>query len=246
MMENTRDDELEIDLKQIFYVLKEKMLLIIAMGLLFACLSCVATKLLITPTYRSTSSMLLLTENGLESVSDVQMGTQLTKDYSVLITSRPVLDETVKNLKLEMTYEELKEKISVENPEGTRILNITVEDSEPKMTQKIVNEVASISSQFIGEKMEVKAPKIIDEGQLPTKKSSPNMKKNAVLGLFLGLLLSAGAFVVIAIMDDTIKSEEDIEKYLGLSTLTSVPDRKDYINEKKHGKKKKKSKKGRK
>ncbi len=245
-MENTRDEELEIDLKQIFYVLKEKMLIILAMGLLFACLSCVVTKFLITSTYTSTSSMLLLMENGIESVSDLQMGSQLTKDYSVLITSRPVLDETIKNLKMDMTYSELKGKITVENPQDTRILNITVTDSDPKMAQKIVNEVASISSQFIGEKMEVKAPKIIDEGQLPTKKSSPSMKKNAVLGLFLGLLLSAGAFVVIAIMDDTIKSEEDIEKYLGLSTLTSVPDRKDYINEKKHGKKKKKSKKGRK
>ena len=245
MMENTREDELEIDLKQIFYVLKEKTLVIIAVGLLVACLSCVVTKLFITPTYTSTSSMLLLMDNGLESVSDVQMGTQLTKDYSVLITSRPVLEETVKNLNLEITYEELKGKISVENPDGTRILNITVEDSEPEMAQKIVNEVASISSQFIGDKMEVKAPKIIDEGQLPTHKSSPNMKKNAVLGLLLGLVVSTGVFVVFAIMDDTIKTEEDIEKYLGLSTLTSVPDRKDYINEKKHGKKKK-SKKGRK
>ena len=113
------------------------------------------------------------------------------------------------------------------------------------MAQKIVNEVASISSQFIGDKMEVKAPKIIDEGQLPTHKASPNMKKNALLGLLLGLFLSAGMIVVVAIMDDTIKTEEDIEKYLGLSTLTSVPDRKDYINEKKHGKKKK-GKKGRK
>ncbi len=245
-MENTREDELEIDLKQIFYVLKEKMLVIIAVGLLVACLSCVGTKLFITPTYTSTSSMLLLTENGVESVSDLQIGSQLTKDYSVLITSRPVLDETIKSLKMDMTYGELKGKITVENPQDTRILNITVADSEPKRAQKIVNKVASISAQFIGEKMEVKAPKIIDEGQLPTKKSAPNMKKNALLGLLLGLFFSAGVFVVLAILDDTIKTEEDIEKYLGLSTLTSVPDRKDYINEKKHGKKKKKSKKGRK
>ena len=246
MMGNTREDELEIDLKQIFYVLKEKMLVIIAVGLLVACLSCVGTKFFITPTYTSTSSMLLLTENGVESVSDLQIGSQLAKDYSVLITSRPVLDETIKSLKMDMTYGELKEKITVENPQDTRILNITVADSEPKRAQKIVNKVASISAQFIGDKMEVKAPKIIDEGQLPIKKSSPNMKKNAILGLLLGLIFSAGVFVVLSILDDTIKSEEDIEKYLGLSTLTSVPDRKDYINEKKHGKKKKKSKKGRK
>lgn len=186
--------------------------------------------------------MLLLMEQGLESVSDVQMGTQLTKDYSVLITSRPVLDEVIDNLKLDMTYEELQKKITVENPAETRILNITVEDSKPEKAQKIVNEVTTVAAKFIGEKMEVKAPKIIDKGQLPTKKSSPNMKKNALIGLLIGLVFSIGVFAAAVIMDDTIKTEKDVEKYLGMSTLTSVPDRKDYINEKKH----RKSRKGRK
>lgn len=245
MMENTREDELEIDLKQIFYVLKEKILVILAVGLLFGCIACVATKFFMTPTYTSTSSMLLLiNDKGFESTADLQMGSQLTKDYSVLITSRPVLEKTIENLKLDMSYEQLKESIAVDNPEDTRILNITVTDTDPKRTQKIVNEVVANASAFIGDKMEVTAPKIIDEGQFPTHKAGPNMKKNALLGLLLGLILSAGIFVVIAIMDDTIKTEADIEKHLGLSTLTSVPDRKDYINSKHHGKKKK-NKKGR-
>ena len=188
--------------------------------------------------------LLLINDKGFESTADLQMGSQLTKDYSVLITSRPVLEKTIENLKLDMSYEQLKESIAVDNPEDTRILNITVTDTDPKRTQKIVNEVAANASAFIGDKMEVTAPKIIDEGQFPTHKAGPNMKKNALLGLLLGLILSAGIFVVIAIMDDTIKTEADIEKYLGLSTLTSVPDRKDYINSKHHGKKKK-NKKGR-
>lgn len=244
-MGNTREDELEIDLKQIFYVLKKKILVILTVGLLFGCIACVITKFLMTPTYTSTSSMLLLiNDKGFESTADLQMGSQLTKDYSVLITSRPVLEKTIENLKLDMAYEQLKANVMVDNPADTRILNITVTDTEPEMAQKIVNEVAEISSKFIGEKMEVTSPKIIDEGQFPVHKAGPSMKKNALLGLMLGLILSAGIFVVIAIMDDTIKTEEDIEKYLGLSTLTSVPDRKDYINRKNHGKKKK-NKKGR-
>lgn len=236
------EDEIEINFKDIIYVLKQKLLIIITIGLLFGCLSYIVTKLFITPKYTSTSSMLLLMEQGLESVSDVQMGTQLTKDYSVLITSRPVLDEVIDNLKLDMTYEELQKKITVENPAETRILNITVEDSKPEKAQKIVNEVTTVAAKFIGEKMEVKAPKIIDKGQLPTKKSSPNMKKNALIGLLIGLVFSIGVFAAAVIMDDTIKTEKDVEKYLGMFTLTSVPDRKDYINEKKH----RKSRKGRK
>ena len=74
MMENTREDELEIDLKQIFYVLKEKILVILAVGLLFGCIACVATKFFMTPTYTSTSSMLLLiNDKGFESTADLQM-----------------------------------------------------------------------------------------------------------------------------------------------------------------------------
>lgn len=245
MMENTREDELEIDLKQIFYVLKKKILIILTVGFLFGCIACVITKFFMTPTYTSTSSMLLLiNDQGFETTADLQMGSQLTKDYSVLITSRPVLEETIENLKLDMNYEQLKANIAIDNPADTRILNITVTDEKPEMAQKIVNEVAVNSSEFIGEKMEVTAPKIIDEGQFPTYKAGPSMKRNALLGLLLGLLLSVGIFVIIAVMDDTIKTEEDIEKYLGLSVLTSVPDRKDYINQKRHGKKKK-NKKGR-
>lgn len=239
-MENRYEDELEIDLKEILYALKKKALVILAVGLLMGCLSCIYTKFFITPTYTSTSSMILLVnDEGIKSTADLAMGSQLTKDYSVLITSRPVLEKTIKNLDLNNSYEGLKGSIAIDNPEDTRILNITVTDSNPVMAQKIVNEVAKNSSQFIGEKMEVTPPKIIDEGQLPTCKAGPNMKKNGILFLLIGLVLSAGVFVVITILDDTIKTEEDIEKYLGLSILTSVPDRKDYINEKGHGRKKK-------
>ena len=92
--------------------------------------------------------------------------------------------------------------------------------------------------------MEVIPPKIIEDGELPTVKTSPSMSKNTVLGLLLGFVLSAGIVVVVTIMNDSIKTEDDIEKYLGLSTLAVVPDRKDYVNSKKKRKTKKKSSKG--
>lgn len=93
--------------------------------------------------------------------------------------------------------------------------------------------------------MEVIPPKIIEEGELPTVKTSPSMSKNTLLGLLAGIVLSAGIIVVITVMNDTIKTEEDIHKYLGISTLAVVPDRKDFIsNKKKKGKRKKSSKGG--
>ena len=77
--------------------------------------------------------------------------------------------------------------------------------------------------------MEVTPPKVIEEGEVPTIQTSPSTKKNVMIGALAGLILSAGIIILLTLMDDTIKSEEDIENYLGLTTLASIPDRKDYI-----------------
>ena len=82
--------------------------------------------------------------------------------------------------------------------------------------------------------MEVVPPKVIEVGKIATVRTSPSVKKNIMLGFLLGFVACAGIIVVYAVMDDTIKTEEDIEKYLGVSVLAKVPDRKDYINTKKN------------
>ncbi len=207
-MGNSYEEEIEIDLREIFYAIKKKILVIIAVGLLCACVSCVYTKLFVSPIYTSSSTMLVLTkETTLASVADLQLGSQLTKDYSVLITSRPVLEEVIVNLGLDTDYKELRESVVVTNPDDTRILQLSVEDSDAAMAKKIVDELASVSSAYIGDKMEVVPPKIIEEGEIPTTRTSPNMKKIAVLGLLAGFLVSGGIVTVMTVMNDTIKTE---------------------------------------
>lgn len=97
------------------------------------------------------------------------------------------------------------------------------------MAKKIADTLAKTSADFIGDKMEVTPPKIIEEGEVPTIQTSPSTKKNVLIGALAGLVLSAGVIILLTLMDDTIKSEDDIENYLGLTTLASIPDRKDYI-----------------
>lgn len=241
MENNMHDDEVEIDLREIFYALKKRAFLILAVTLLCGCLSCVYTKFFMTPIYTSTSSMLVLTkETTLSSLADLQIGSQLTKDYTVLTTSRDVLNQVIENLNLKMGYRVLRENIVLENPEDTRILNISVTNSDPELAKEIVDELATVASEYIGDKMEVIPPKIIEKGELPTVKTSPSMTKNTFLGLMLGFVLSAGIVVVITVMNDSIKTEDDIEKYLGISTLAVIPDRKDYIGQKKSEKRQKK------
>lgn len=248
-MNHTQREEIEIDLKELFFILKEKILLILAVGLLISCLTCAFTVFLAPPVYMSTSSILVLTkETTLASLADLQMGSQLTNDYEVLINSRPVLERVIRNLNLNMEYQDLREDITINNPADTRILEVAVESRSPRSARRIVNELTKIASGFIGEKMEVVPPKIIEEGELPIEKTRPILWINALIGLLMGLFGCAGVITVMAVLDDTIKTEDDIEKYLGIPTLAVVPDRKDYIGSQKRkdlrkGKKKARKKK---
>ena len=234
------DEEETIDLREIFYAIKKRLLLIIAIGLLFGVIAAAITMFLMTPTYTSTSSMLVISkETTLTSIADLQLGTQLTKDYRVLITTTSVLEEVIDNLGIDATPESLRRSLTVNNPSDTRILEISARNSDPEMAKKIVDNVANVGALYIADKMEVIPPKIIEVGKIPTVQTSPSVKRNVMIGVLLGLVLSGGIVAAMSIMDDTIKTEEDITRYLELSLLASIPDRKDYIYSNKKGKKKK-------
>lgn len=241
------DDTIEIDLKEIFYALWHRILIILLAGILGGVIAGAYTRYMMTPVYTSSSMLLVLTkETTLSSLADLQIGSQLTNDYSVMTTSRPVLEEVIDNLGLQMDYEELEKMITISNPEDTRILEISVEHPSPQMAMQIVNELSEVASEFIGDNMEVVPPKIIEEGIVPTEKTSPSTMRNTLLGILAGLFISGGIVVLMTVLNDSIKNEDDVEKYLGLSTLASVPDRKDYIGgkKKKSGRKKSTRKKG--
>lgn len=233
MNENLQNQtEIEIDLREIFFAIKKWIWVIAAVSFLGGLVAFCYSRFAITPIYTAENSMLVLTkETTLASLADLQMGTQLTSDYRVLTTSRPVLEEVISNLNLDTTYEKLKYNITVTNPNDTRILKISVKHPSPEMALKIVREVAEVASDFIGDMMEVVPPKIIDKGVLPQKKTSPSNTQNTIIGILIGGVLSTGVVILGAILDDTIKTEEDIEKFLELSVLSSVPDRRDYIGQ---------------
>ena len=219
------DDEIEIDLLELFYALRHRWWAILLALVIGAGAAGVYTKKLIAPHYQSTSMVYVLSkETTLASLADLQIGSQLTKDYSVIIKSRPVLQEVIDKQNLDLTTDELGEMITIDNPQDTRILSITVEDIEPMRAKAIVDEVTKSASNYIGDIMEMVPPKVIEDGVVAVKPSSPSVKKNAAVG-GLGLaVLVCGLICLKTVLDDTIKSEEDIEKYLGLSVLAVIPD----------------------
>ena len=140
-MENTSvlidqdDDEIEIDILQILRVLKKKLWLILLIGILAGGGAGAYSKYVIIPQYQSTAMVYVLSkETTLASLADLQIGSQLTKDYKIIITSRPVLTEVINKLGLNLSYEGLVDKITIDNPKDTRILSITAQDPSPQIT----------------------------------------------------------------------------------------------------------------
>ena len=227
-------DEIEIDLKELFGVLWRKAWLIILVGILFAGAAFAGTKMLITPMYTSTSRLYVLTKStSVTSLADIQMSSQLTADYQLLSQSRPVVEEVIENLELEYTYKEMLDLITIMNPADTHVLEIQIIDAQPTEAMNIANEMADVVAERVANVMATDKPTIVERAVEAKEPSSPSVMKNTAIGGMLGILLVAGILVVLYILDDTIVDEDDVMKYLQKDVLAVLP---------KEGKSKKESK----
>lgn len=234
-----RDDEIEIDLVEVFRLLVSKLGIIILSGMIFAFLAIIGTKLFITPKYQSITKMYVLAQQNSDTVtnSDLQTSTLLTKDYAELITSRTVAESVIANLRLDLKYDELIDKIEVGTTSDTRIITIKVTDEDPYAARDIANAVRDTAAEHIKSVMNIEAVNVVDAANIPDQKCSPSVSKNGLLAGVLGCFLAVVIILIQYLSNDTIKVSEDVEHYLGLSTLGVIP------MEKTDGKKKKKAKK---
>lgn len=232
IVQKYEDDVVEIDLLQILNALKKKILWILLAAVLGGGLLGAFSYYVLIPKYTSTAMMYVLSkETTLTSLADLQIGSQLTQDYQVIVTSRPVINDVISQLGLDEDYEDFLKRLEIENPADTRILSISAEDPDPEMAKKIVDAVAMTSSDYIGDIMEMVPPKLIETGEVPQEKSSPNCLLFTVIGVLAGALFVCGIVSVRVIFDDTVKNEDDVARYLQISVLASVPDRKGEVAE---------------
>lgn len=227
MNQEIQDAEVTIDLMELFSALWAKKTIIILSAIFMALVAFVGTKMFVTPKYTSVTKIFVMAKNdntsASETYTDLQTGSMLAKDYMELVKSRPVLEKTISKLKLDVEPEELAEMITTETPADTRIMSISVTDDDPKEAKQIADILRKAVSAQITEIMSADSVNTVEEGNLPTSPSSPNVKKNMMLGALLGLVISMGLIVLISILDDTVKTPDDVEKYLGLNVLTSIP-----------------------
>ena len=226
--QNPNNDEIEIDLLEIFGVLWHWAWVIILVTFLFGAIGFAYSKFVMPEEFTSSTSIYILNRSSNEKESqvnyqDLQVGTQLTKDYSQMITSRYVLEKVNTDLQLGYSYEDLKGKVNVSTPTDTRIVTISVTELDPGMAQTIANEIRVDASEHIKNVMAIDAVNVVDEANYPTKKSGPSCSRWALIAAMIGFILSAGIVILRYILDDSIKTSEDVERYLGLSTLALIP-----------------------
>lgn len=223
--DNVQNDEVEIDIGHILSILWEKILLIIATGIIVGLAGFLVSKFLITPKYESETKLYVLNRanDSATTLSDVQLSTQLTKDYQILVTSAPVMNQVIKELGLNMKASELASTISVDTPSDTRVLQITVTSDNPKRAKDIADKVAQVSSKKICDIMKIEQVNVIEEGSLSEEPAVDTVQKWTLIGLALGIVLSCAIIIIRSMLDDTVKTTEDVEKYFDLSTLAVIP-----------------------
>lgn len=226
-MNKYEEQEIEIDIIELLGYLWKHVIILLAALIITAAVGFVASRFAMTPMYESTSMIYITGSGGGSAVaslmSELQAGNALTADYQTLATSRPVIERIIDDLKLDTTYDILKERISTENPTNTRILSITVTDEDPDMAKTMVDDLTNVMIEQVADVMAADKPNIVQKGDVPEEPSSPNILRNTALAGFLGLLVAAAVLVLIFMRNDTIKTPEDIERYLGLNNLGSIP-----------------------
>ena len=225
METNKSTDEIEINLGEIFALLLHKVWIIILAAVVCGAVGFLYSYFLITPQYQSTTKAYILNKQNSTSVtySDVQLSTTLSKDYEQLVTSRYVIEGVIKQLNLDETYESLVGKVSATNTNDTRIIVITVIDPNPEQAQKVANAVRDLAAQHITQVMDIEAVNVVDSANLPTSPVSPSVPKWTLIGAAIGFIIAVAVVVIQHLLDDSIKSSEDIERYLGISTLALIP-----------------------
>jgi len=222
------NEEMEIDLIELMHVLLYKWWLILLVALSGLAIAVGYTKFAVTPMYESSAMLYVLSNTtSVTSVADLQIGSAITGDFEVIATSKPVIDKAIQTIKKEegkkFTRSKIQGMISVENKEDTRILVIKAKSADPEDACMVANAMLEATAERMSEITKKEPPTTVEMAEVSKAPVSPSLKKNAVLGFLLGAVLVCGILVVRFLLNDNIKTEEDVEKYLGASTLVSIP-----------------------
>lgn len=220
------DDAVEIDLVELFYYLRHKLVWLILAVILGGMTAGVISCYLVTPKYEATAKVYMVSasSDSLINLSDLNLGTSLSADYEEMLRIRPVYEKILEELELDYTYEDFMKLIDISTVGNTRVLQIAVETKDPEESKNIANLLAENAENYLPDLMETSEPNVAEYAILPEEPSSPNIMMNTVIGAIAALVLLCGSFTAKFVMDDTFKSADDIERIFGVMPLTVIPE----------------------
>lgn len=217
-----------MELMEYFNIIKKRILLVVLITIGATALSAVLSYFVITPTYKADISVIIgKTENDFQSpqvsYNDVIMYQKLVKTYSEFAKSRRVSEHVIESLNLKIEPSELQGMVSVAPKGDTEFLTITVKSKEPKEAKDIANQLARSLKYISNDVKKVDNVQLLDEALEPTVPDNPNPKLNMAIAFFIGLMISLGLAFLLEYLDNTVKSQEDIEKLTGIPVIGIIP-----------------------
>ena len=225
-LRDTRDEEMEIDLLELFSYFMTKIWWIIGAFLIGALLAGLVTKFAITPKYTATAKMYMVSSSSQSVVdlTDLNIGQTISGDYVELLKTRPIVEDVIQEQNLDYSYGQLVSMLNLSVVNNTRIIRIDVTSTDNKEAMNIANALAEKGVKELPKLMETPAPHIAEYAIVPVNKSSPSLTKNTMIGALLALLIMLAIFTVQFLLDDTFKTADDIQREFGVMPLTVIPE----------------------
>lgn len=219
-----QEDEIEIDLKEIFFLLLNNWKMILMAMLVGAVITGSYHTFLLGPSYQADAELYITNTNSMITFSDLQLSAALTDDYAQIIKSRTVLKRVIDELDLDLDYKQLRELIEVSNPDSTHIIQIRVTCDDLELSRNIANAILNVSIDQIYQIIGSSEPSVIDYSEAEAVEDvTPALLKYLLIGALLGAFLISVVLIVGMMMNTTMKTEEDVTKYLQLPVLAAVP-----------------------
>ena len=218
---------MEIDVFHLLKILWKRKILIALVAIVVGALAFAYSAFIVKPEFTSTTRIYVVNRNqgdkpGLTN-QDLQAGSYLVKDYREIILSQDVLEKVTSNLKLDLSPKDLANKVRVTVPVDTRIVSISVNDRVPEEASRIANSLREVAAEKIISITRVSDVTTLEEARPATAPSSPNIRRNTIIGLLGGTVFMVIAVLIVELVDTRVKRPEDIEDVMQIALLGVVP-----------------------
>ena len=225
---NQENQMVEIDIVSLLKIIWQRKFFIVLTALMTAILALGYSVFIAKPSYQSTTRIYVVSrqqsDNNALTNQDLQAGAYLVKDYKEIILSQDVLSTVISELKLSSTTADLAGKVTVSVPTDTRIVSITVTNGDPNQASRIANTLREVAAEKIIAVTKVSDVTTLEEAEAPKSPSSPNIRRNVMIGFVGGAVAMVVLVLIVEVLDDRVKKPEDIEEVMGMSLLGIVPD----------------------